>query len=392
MLPPGFSIRSPPFDSTVSFVENLPFYRFAASIHWESLPLGTNTPNSPSTIDSRILGPGELNTVGNPAALVETVENSGISSSHLNKVTDSSTFNVRIKAAFDAALRSIVPEVLFDGGSTSTLHRLILFPLANNFAGLGNFPAGELLAFVESEITERAYRSIRLSPSYTSRAIAQSIFKVVIEAGNERVVEALLRENQAVININQVFLGLDGTHWTPIERASALKNRELTHCLLRYGIDFDQITLRRDSAAYLLATIYRFCKEQNAETAVTQGFLVLLDRCGDIDHDFFPFVLASVDGDLTCLFLSYHIDKKRVKWRRQGIFLDIIEQVDPHLLSHTIQIMVQAGIDLNHEYGPRSRGGTNHTLTILGEAVQRGNVETTRTLLNARADVYLNHQ
>ena len=153
-----------------------------------------------------------------------------------------------------AALKAVVPDFIaeesFPSSSTisgdirafaSPLHRQVLFSMANNFAGLGGcLDFKSIIRFLQEETHETLYKLILNNRGYSSRAIIQNLFKVAIEAGDAGIVDLLLTEELAGINVNKQFCSIDGKQYTPVERASALRHKEVIEILLRHHADVNR--------------------------------------------------------------------------------------------------------------------------------------------------------
>lgn len=170
----------------------------------------------------------------------------------------------------------------------SSLHRQILFSLANNFAGLGAFPIGDLMLFSQRDSDEKLYQLVRSARGYTSRAIIQNIFKAAIELGDARIVDLLVRENPADIRVNKQFLLVGGIRYTPIERATALRHESVVKSLLSHGADVNRTQNHVNNGDFLHGaldyTVHSILKGRVVCDLDFPLFQILLEAGGDLSQ------------------------------------------------------------------------------------------------------------
>lgn len=246
-------------------VFDLPFRVFENSLLVESNRARQQMPawpNLPQSIDPRLTVSGgsyaEPWNSGGSILGFETQEQhpsidatSTVSTASDTWTPGSSTFTA-LDTALESVWQSIADEDIAGSSAilpgtqvfTSPLYRLVLFSVANNFAGISALPIRDVIHFLQKETNQNLYELIRLAPGYTSRAIRQNLFKGAIEAGDARIVDFLLSENFVDIDINHQIPFAEGRRYTPIERASALQHKDVIVCLLRHNADVNGTDLK----------------------------------------------------------------------------------------------------------------------------------------------------
>ena len=293
-----------------------------------------------------------------------------------------------------SALESVVPQPVVDESLhgfpltlldirvfTSPLHRQILCSMANNFAGLDGLPIQDIIHFLQKESNEKLYRTVRSAQGYTARAIIQSIFKAAVEVGDAGVVDILVRENPADIKINERSCIVDGTKYTPIEKAIQLQHEELVEIFLSHGVEVN-------GALDLAAKVSP--RESWANEAIPchhRIFRKLLEKGGQLGESTL-IDLVIKNGELAVLIISAQARKNAVQWCRWGVFSAAIMFLDDHLSMKIIEIMLECGVDLNHDVDERSsRMYDNYSYRVVDMAAQRGQLPIVDLLLKSGASL-----
>ena len=241
-----------------------------------------------------------------------------------------------------AALESVVPQPVVDESLhdfplthldirvfTSPLHRQILCSVAKNFAGLDGLPIQDITHFLQKELNEKFYRTVRSAQGYTARAIIQNIFKAAVEVGDARVVDTLIRENPADVKINEQSCVVDDKRYTPIERATILQHEELVEIFLSHGAEVNRTYAYDGTGALDFAVIgsSRSSWEVEAIPSQPRVFRKLLKKGGELCQSVMK-RLVKEDGELAVLIMSVHTRKNAAQWCRWGVFCEAIMFLD----------------------------------------------------------------
>ena len=114
----------------------------------------------------------------------------------------------RIGNAIENSLKPVVPWIMSMSQNlglssfslethlfATTLHRSVLFSVANNFAGLAAAPKGLVIEFLQRMTTQEVLREVlSMRKFHAARAIALNIFRASIEVGNTVAVDFFLKQ------------------------------------------------------------------------------------------------------------------------------------------------------------------------------------------------------
>ena len=267
---------------------------------------------------------------------------------------------------------------------TAPLQRQILFSVANNFAGVGSSDIGSVYRFLRTEMDETLYQLILYSPGYSSRAIAQNIFKVAIEAGDASIVDMLLTDRLADINLNRQLYLVDGVSLTPIEWASSLRHAGVIRALLKHHADVNQ-TFRQDSylSGALNSAIGRLSPSYNRVDP--EIFRTLLQAGGDLSDVQMRYIIKVEDSEFVSLIISKNARKNVTKWSKWGVFQNAVTFLQEQESIDIIKVMLDVGADLDYSYGAYEK--TTAPRRVIDVAAQRGSLEMVKVLLNNGASL-----
>ena len=110
------------------------------------------------------------------------------------------------------------------------MSRLVLFSVANNFAGFGSIPVGKVLKFLKEQNAVSLLRHLEAVQGPAADALAENLFKSALEGGDLRTIQALLRQGIDP-NIHTSF------GYAALEISSCIGDLAITECLLSYGAD-----------------------------------------------------------------------------------------------------------------------------------------------------------
>jgi hypothetical protein len=366
-VPTGFSIRSPvPFERTQLLRADLPFHVFEFSIRaeqaWQRF---IEFPPAPaeSPIFEAVIPSTHSNILSNLNQ--EPGEFFGY---HSNGVLD---------PAF-TTLDAIMPPA--DGQETwtddplaeasldlyvSPLYRRILFSVSNDFAGLGAYSFQEVIGYLQRETTAKLYELIIASSCHSAKAIVRNLFKGAIEAGDAVVVDSLLQHS--AVNIDPYLeICYDFTkRFTPIERASALQHKGVVKVLLQYHVDInksyknymDRLYRERHFFGRALnsaiirvfpANPYDFA-HTTYERADPDVFKMLLNAGGNVSPIILEKMIKNHDDEFVIQIMREKMCQLHHEWNQSGSFRGVFRFLRVDTCKEILQLMVDAGVDLNFE-------------------------------------------
>lgn len=301
-------------------------------------------------------------------------------------------------SSIHTALKSVLPQLFTEGnvpGSfavspntqlfKSSLHRQILFSMANNFAGLGAFPIMDLVQFLQRETNQSLYQLVSSARSYSSRAIVQKIFQEAIEVGDARIVDVLLGKNPRDLDVNEQFCSFAGEKYTPIERASWLHHESLVKCLLDHRADVNKTyTYFGDGGGALNRAVQNRASGMLTFDPYPRIFRILVEAGGNLSLSLLSGLFSNEKGELGVLLLSVNAGNNAAKWRESGIFHMAMQSLDDQTSLQMVSIMSKYGVDTNHDkpINVQELYDVSHH-SLISKAAQRGNLKTVKLLLDS---------
>ena len=296
------------------------------------------------------------------------------------------------------ALRSVLPKSMIEEGPSSPSvdlastresatpnYRQILFSLANNCAGLEDADMMKVISFLQKTASQELMQLLRSDPRYSTRAIAQTVFKGAIELGDANLIDLLLNENSLGIDVNRLWCRIRGHRYTPIQRASWLRHKEVIKVLLEHNSDVNRAYHSPQWFQGALDCAIRTSMVVTGYTRVdAQIFRMLLNAGGDVSQDTLDSLIKFRDSEYVGILMSANALKNVAKWGEWGTFCDAIIFLDDQTAMATIHVMLDIGADLNFRNG-RWRQGSFHADTVIDAAAQRGNAEMVELLLKSGA-------
>lgn len=406
------TIRTPTSDITVSLTVGLPFQLFENHLLQEISSSGyqnwslSNFAAGPSTINPKLTlyegaDDGYLRNDCNlgPIEVLETMELQ--SSLQISGTSYTLCDTWTPDSSIRTALKSVVPKLFTEGNMPgsfavspntqlfkSSLHRQILFSMANNFAGLGAFPIMDLVQFLQRETNQSLYQLARSARSHSSRAIVQKLFKAAIEVGDGRIVHVLLDDNPRDLDVNEQFCSVDGGKYTPIERASMLRHESLVKCLLDYRADVNKTYSFGGNGGALDYATVRTHNGMEKLDLHPRIFRILLEAGGNLSSNAMTHLFRHGEEELRVLFLSINASNNAARWSELGVFHNAMLFQDDHTSLQMVGIMLKYGVDINqnnplvHHYEPSNNPFKQR---LIDEAAQRGNLKTVKLLLESGA-------
>ena len=234
---------------------------------------------------------------------------------------------------------------------TSSLHRIVLFAVANNFAGLDSIPEELVMKLLQHETSERFFKMMcYASDSYSARVLAFNLFKKSIKSGNASLLHFLLRDNIFGIELNQpIFLDHYQDRRTPIQEASSSQHTAVDKILLDHGADpnlFEGFTSKGwPSNALGLAIAGAEADTYNFELLET-----LVNSGCELSFDLIHRLLNHrTDERIMQLCISQLKTKAFDEPSRKLLFRRAFAYQDPVLLPGILEDMLSCGLDINFD-------------------------------------------
>ncbi len=268
--------------------------------------------------------------------------------------------------SWNSALTSILPKSLDEKDAPGfpvmpPFLRRLFFSVANNFAGLDAFPTRDVIPYLQKVGDAKHYQLIHSAQGYSSRMIIQNIFKAAIEAGNANIVDLLLRQRPATIDVNKRVLCVNGSKYTPIERATELQHVHVVESLLEHGAH-----LTEPSEHSFPDNTFESCRGildfwvQVRERRFRRGSFVIHDHHRRIFKRLFKAgsnltqrslsrLIELREGELAVMVVSAKAPESTATWCQSGLLRDAITFLDDESSMAIINIMLKNGADLDYD-------------------------------------------
>ncbi|KAE8444657.1 hypothetical protein EG329_014405 [Mollisiaceae sp. DMI_Dod_QoI] len=377
-LPKGVVIRTPRPDLTQSLIVNLPFHQLENLLSQQNQQLNFHPTFTDIGINPRLLMDQES------AQVFEHEYTPGLQQGSPSQFENNPSFsNLDLFKKGHPALSSVLPytanQIPGVGSSVppdrncvifpSPLHRQVLFSAGNNSAGLKTFPVEQTLLFLKEARSAKIVRHILSTPCYSTRSIAQTLFKGAIEIGDEAVVSEILSINTSGIDVNQEVCSHNGRRYTAIERASMLRHKGVIKVLLRHGADVHK-TYRPEFGFFEPGRGALRCAGYNFHDGQVdlEIFRMILGSARYVDCGTLGFLIEAKEDKFVLEIVSQYARASHKYWEEGDLWLRIIESFEEATSVWIISKMCEVGANIN----------TN----LLNAAARRGHLGLVRLLLD----------
>ena len=275
----------------------------------------------------------------------------------------------------------------------SPLLRQIIFSVTNNFAGLGAFSTEQVLLFLQNESDVKLYQLISQAPEYSAEAFVENAFGAVIEAGDARSADLLLKQKSVYIDINnraywRTRESIFPERYSPIEAATISQKRELAEVLLNHHADVSRV--KPNDGSKILDIALKPLGDHQSRGFDHQIFRMLLDAGADLSKDttrsFSDRLSLPKDSELLHHFMIHRAHENAFEWKKWYFFRQAINESDECYAMSLIRTMIEVGADLNHRVY-RVPGKWEDSGSVIDAAAKRGNYQKVKTLFDTGAEL-----
>ena len=245
----------------------------------------------------------------------------------------------------------------------------------------------KILGFLQKTASQGLIQLIRSDPTYSSRAIAQTIFKGAIELGDASSIDLLLNEKSLGIDVNRLWCRIEGNRYTPIERASWLRHGEVIKVLLEHNSDVNRTCpYQGEFEGALHSAIGPIRGYTRVDSQIFRNFL---SAGGEVSTYILNHLNEFQDSEFVGSLISANAHKNVAKWGDCGVFYDAILLLDDQTAMATIRVMLDIGADLNRRDRrfESTASGDFCGDRVIEAAAQRGNFEMVELLLRSGASL-----
>ncbi|KAN0094104.1 ankyrin [Hyaloscypha variabilis] len=218
-----------PAGSTKQWLESLPFAKFENYLRSQNIIFNDSESSTQQRPGASLFGSFAL----------RSVENSLYSGSLavVQRLHDSPSLFQTLGRLLPGESTAVITKQQI---TETRLFKLLLFSMMNGFVGLHQIPREDILKAMGHFSTSKLLLQIlEKGPPYTSRTLADNMFRTAIEAKDERVVKLLLERELVDVNDTVCFFG--NRRYTPVERAASLLALGLVRILVEAKADVNKM-------------------------------------------------------------------------------------------------------------------------------------------------------
>ncbi|RDW57819.1 hypothetical protein BP5796_12620 [Coleophoma crateriformis] len=142
-----------------------------------------------------------------------------------------------------------------NANSDSSFYNMLLYSIANGFAGLRDLPDGAIFKMLQKQnhLSSRIMECLWICPSAQAKCLVDNLFRAAVEACDEEAVKAILQatcDSQNAIDPNGIVCKIydDDRSYTPIELAAKHRHLGMVKTLLAAKADVNKTYAQRDSS------------------------------------------------------------------------------------------------------------------------------------------------
>ncbi|KAN0102809.1 Ankyrin repeat-containing domain protein [Hyaloscypha variabilis] len=373
---------------------NLPFMKFQAIIRLKESVAAL--PNSPANdIENRCLHPASRpaatdyieSGVQAEAPLIYNLEDTEVP--HELVQTYYSTvfpkFRALLPISAQAKCSKNHPGMLPPLQSLTTAQvELLWFSVANNFAGLPDFPRENMWNYVREHISVSGL--LQFSPGPTTIALAENLFQCIVECGDVQAAEFLLEKRY--VNANKQVCIVNNYQYTPVERSAKLRNVPMTRLLVHYKADVNKTHVEHDYAAKG-ALEHAVSLFDDATEPPLDLIHILLESGASITVRVLERALYKLYLQVAEILIYKGAQDRHMEWTQRGIFLYALKQSDVDTATRIVEIMLRVkasiahSVTVHHETLNGSLWKDFSPRSVLDMAAEQGYLEVVRILLDS---------
>ena len=282
----------------------------------------------------------------------------------------------RVSQAEDQVISS--PNNRRSDSTFPKLLTLLVFAMANNFAGLNGLPIQETLEYLKRQTNTRLLRHVLSTPGPESEAFAESLFWAAIESEDARVIGVLLEEG---LNPNDLVYQVGWVKCTPLQYSSKMQNVEVTRLLLRTKADVNK-TLEK-GYKWGGAIGWAFKGRQQSRVCL-ELVRMLLDAGCKAEMKLLERSIEDREMELSEMLVDYWVKTKPFDLASFAIPRMATEYFDNETATRLATRIFQASAKSDHGASPTAHENLAATLDI---AAERGNLELVQFLLGSRVSL-----
>ena len=271
-----------------------------------------------------------------------------------------------------------------DSGAFGRVHlKMLIYAVINNFAGISGLRIEDTFQYLRSQEAQVS-RELSTVGLTLTKTVFEKLLIGAVEAGDSRMVDRLLGERSAALDVNNIFSVVEAERFTLVERSSKLRDLTVTQVLIRHGADVNKTHQNVFGSEH--GALERAIGRYGASDRVDPSLIMMLLAAGAyISSDILLTVISSSDTEVSVLLIRHGARTSRDLWTRCGVFRNAISLLDPSAAMEVATLMVDMAADL--DFRALSSGSETSPLTVIDAAAQRGNLAVMQKFIEGGARI-----
>ena len=266
------------------------------------------------------------------------------------------------------------------------LFSLLIFAMANNFAGLNSVPIKEILDFLSRHASTRLLQHILNTSSPESEAFAENLFQAAILTEDTRVVKVLLQKGLVP---NDLVCVHRGAKYSPLEYSSMVWNIEITRLLLDAKSDVNKSIESEKGSGGAIARAFTGQWREDGHPRVpipSEIVHILLEAGGKFSWWELATWRLQDNQEVLDLLLDHAFKTKTYDQAWDRLAPDIMNNCDNATATRIVKRFLKAGVTIETmEHSIDVDFTMSWKLhTTMDIAAERGNFEMVQLLLGSR--------
>jgi ankyrin repeat protein len=226
---------------------------------------------------------------------------------------------------------------------TTAQVELLCFSVANNFAGLHDFPHELMWDYMRQHIS--ISRLLQFSPGPTTAALAENLFQCIVECGDVKAAEFLLEKRY--VNASKQVCIVGGARYTPVERSAKLRYITMTRLLVHYQANVNKTHVEYEDAEHgaLERAVSLF---GDASEPPLELIHILLESGASITVRVLERALYKLYLQVAEVLIHKGANDHHTEWTQRGIFLYALKQFDVETATRIVELMLRTKANIAH--------------------------------------------
>ena len=286
-----------------------------------------------------------------------------------------------LAAVFKALLPSEDDQMILrsnyshSNSASSRLFSLLIFAMANNFAGLNSVPIEDVTDFLNRHASTQLLKQILSTSGPESEAFAEKLFQAAILMEGAHIVKVLLQKGLVP---NDLICVRHGARFTPLEYSSMVWNVEITRLLLDAKSDVNKSIEGEEGCGGAIARALtgEKCDDEHPHAPIPSEIVhMLLEAGGKISWRGLKISRLEDNQKVFDLLLDHALKTMTYDQAWYELSPYILQNSDNATVTRTVTRFLKAGTVID---------SSDYGRFLIDVAAERGNFDLVQLLLRSR--------